>query len=400
MNDTVLVIDDEPGVRQACERALTPHGLAVEAIGVADGLGKIKSGGYDLVLLDVACADWLASVHQHDPEVAYILLTDSAHVDLAIQAVQRGAFDFLVKPFAPEQLWLDVHRGLERRQLSLEVKRLQAVEAEARRLAEDKARLEEIDRAKMQFIRLVTHELQAPVAAIQNYLQLIVDGYVPPDKQRQTIEKCMDRADEQMALIADLLELGKLQAVGPHGGVTRVSMDESLRKALEPLQLQAEHKRLRLSVDIVGEPLTVRGNPDQLKSVWTNLIGNAIKYTPSGGSVEVSLRGGQGRVVGEVKDTGIGIPREQQSQLFTEFFRAENAKKMNLRGTGLGLAIVKQVVQNAGGQILVESEVGRGSTFTFVLLAAEMPVAETPAAEAPVEPASPSGSDSAAPTGG
>jgi signal transduction histidine kinase len=277
----------------------------------------------------------------------------------------------------------------------LEVKRLQAVEAEARRLAEDKARLEEIDRAKMQFIRLVTHELQAPVAAIQNYLQLIMDGYVPPDKQRQTIEKCMDRADEQMALIADLLELGKLQAVGPHSAVTRVSLDELLRKALEPLQLQAEHKRLRLSVDIVGEPLTVRGNPDQLKSVWTNLIGNAIKYTPSGGSVEVSLRGGQGRVVGEVKDTGIGIPREQQSQLFTEFFRAENAKKMNLRGTGLGLAIVKQVVQNAGGQILVESEAGRGSTFTFVLLAAE-----TPAAETPVEPASPSGSDSAASTGG
>jgi two-component system phosphate regulon sensor histidine kinase PhoR len=89
--------------------------------------------------------------------------------------------------------------------------------------------------------------------------------------------------------------------------------------------------------------------------------------------VEISLRGGQGRVVGEVRDTGIGIPREQQGQLFTEFFRAENARAQNIRGTGLGLSIVKRIIEGAGGHILVESEVGRGSVFTFVLPAEEPP---------------------------
>jgi signal transduction histidine kinase len=266
-------------------------------------------------------------------------------------------------------VWLAAQRGLEKRRLALELKRLRECEAESRQLAQDKARLEELDRAKTNFIRLVTHELQAPIAAIQNYLQLILDGYVPPDKQRATIEKCMARADEQMALISDLLELGKLQAVGGQG-VGRAPLDEALRKALDPLQVQADFKRVRLSVDVQGDVLSARGSPEQFKSVWTNLIGNAIKYTPSGGSVQVILRGGKGRVVGEVKDTGIGIPQEQQSQLFTEFFRADNAKAMNLRGTGLGLAIVKRIVEGAGGQILVESEAGRGSTFTFVLPAA------------------------------
>jgi len=368
----VIVIAEEPGA-QVCAQALASHGLVVETAPRADGLGKIEAGGYGLVVLDLGGADLLSAIHQYDPEIVCIVLADNASVDRAAQAIQQGAFDFLVEPFTADQVWLAVNRGLERRQLLREVKRLQSAEAEAHRLAEDKTRLEEIDKSKTAFIRLVTHELQAPIAAIQNYMQLILDGYVPPEKQRATIEKCMARADEQMALIADLLQLGKLQAVGTPGPAALVRLDEALRKALEPLQLQAEHKRIRLAVDIAGDVLTARGSPDQLKSVWTNLIGNAIKYTPSGGSVEISLRGGQGRVVGEVRDTGIGIPREQQGQLFTEFFRAENARAQNIRGTGLGLSIVKRIIEGAGGHILVESEVGRGSVFTFVLPAEEPP---------------------------
>lgn len=373
MCDKVLVLDDEPDVRKVCAQALAPRGIAVETVPRAEGLARLESGGYDLALLDVGSADLLASILRADPELVCIILADSAAVDRAAKAIQQGAYDFLVKPFTPDQVWLAVNRGLERRRLSRQVKRLQAADAEARRLAEDKARLEEIDKSKAAFIRLVTHELQAPIAAIQNYMQLILDGYVPPEKQRATIEKCMARADEQMALIADLLQLGKLQAVRTQGPVTLVHLDQVLSKVLEPLRLQAEHKRLRLAVDVAGDVLTVRGSPEQFASVWTNLIGNAVKYTPSGGSVEVSLRGGKGRVVGEVRDTGIGIPKEQQSQLFTEFFRADNAKAQNIRGTGLGLAIVKQIIQDAGGQILVESEVGHGSTFTFVLPAVEPP---------------------------
>jgi signal transduction histidine kinase len=101
--------------------------------------------------------------------------------------------------------------------------------------------------------------------------------------------------------------------------------------------------------------------------VWTNLISNAIKYTPENGSIAILLCQQDKEVLGQVKDTGIGIPEEAKASLFTEFFRAKNAKDLNLPGTGLGLAIVKQIIENAGGRIWVESEVGKGSTFSFVL---------------------------------
>jgi signal transduction histidine kinase len=287
-----------------------------------------------------------------------------------VRAIKLGAYDFLTKPFSVDDLMLAVNQGLERRRLSLDAKRALAAEAEARRLAEDKARLEELDRAKRQFYRLVTHELQAPVAGIQNYLQLILDGYVPPEKLRDVVEKCMARAQEEMDLVADLLELGRLQAADFQQPAAPVRLSEVLEQVMDALHSQAAQKNLRLNAEVVGEIPPVIGSASQFKSVWTNLIGNAIKYTPSGGAVGVSLRAGNDLVIGEVRDTGLGIPAEDQPRLFTEFFRAGNAKAQNIRGTGLGLAIVKQIVEGAGGKILVESEAGHGSAFTFVLPAA------------------------------
>ncbi len=372
----LLVIDDELGIREGVKRALSSQGMRVDTAENGDeGLRKVQAEGYDLILLDVMMpgtsgVDLIAEIHAHDPETVCIIVTGYATVELAVRAIKLGAYDFLTKPFSVDDLMLAVNQGLERRRLSLDAKRALAAEAEARRLAEDKARLEELDRAKRQFYRLVTHELQAPVAGIQNYLQLILDGYVPPEKLRDVVEKCMARAQEEIDLVADLLELGRLQAVNFQQPAAPVRLSEILGQVMDALQSQAAQKNLRLNVEVVGEIPPVIGSADRFKSVWTNLIGNAIKYTPSGGTVGVSLRAGNDLVIGEVRDTGIGIPAEDQPRLFTEFFRAGNAKAQNIRGTGLGLAIVKQIVEGASGKILVESEAGRGSTFTFVLPAA------------------------------
>jgi signal transduction histidine kinase len=386
MNQTarILVIDDELGMREGCKRALTPHGFVVDvAENGTEGLRKVRADGYDLVLLDVMMPDiggidLLEPIHQHDPEIVCVIITGYATVELAVKAIKQGAYDFITKPFTSDDLMLVVNQGLERRRLSQEARRLQAIEAEARQLAEEKARLEEIDRAKTSFVRLVTHELRAPVAAIQSYLKLILDGYVPPEKQPEIIEKAEARAREQLALIADLLELGRLQEVRARDPVGLVHLDDVLRKVVEQFEGQVAQKDLRLSVDIACNLPLVRAVPDQLKSVWTNLISNAVKYTPPGGAVEVSLHCGDGQMVGRVRDTGIGISAEAQSRLFTEFFRADNAKAFSRQGTGLGLAIVKRIIEDAGGRIWVESELGQGSTFTFVL-----PVAEPPAEPAP-----------------
>jgi signal transduction histidine kinase len=249
----------------------------------------------------------------------------------------------------------------------LEAKRLQTIEAEAQHLAEEKARLEELDRAKLAFIRLVTHELKAPISAISTYLDLILNDYIPPEGQREYLEKAQARAQEQIDLIADLLEFGKLKEIVAAKKAAPHQVEAILRQVLEESQSQAIEKGLQVTADIsLGLPPACLP-PDQIKSIWANLISNAVKYTPSGGQVIVRLRQQDGDLLGEVQDNGIGIPEESKDSLFTEFFRAQNAKALGIPGTGLGLAIIKQIIEKAGGKIWVESQIGQGSTFSFTL---------------------------------
>ncbi|MCX8061155.1 MAG: hybrid sensor histidine kinase/response regulator [Anaerolineales bacterium] len=370
MADRILVIDDEQGIREGVKRGLTPQGYIVEtAENGEQGLALFRDHPFDLVLIDVMMPgisgiDLIGEIHKIDPDAVCVIITGYATVEMAVRAIKEGAYDFLTKPFSVDDLLLVVRQGLERRQLSLETKRLQSIEEQARRLQEEKARLEELDRAKMQFIRLVTHELQAPIAAIHTYLKLILDGYVSPEEQKGIIEKCLARAQEQMKLINDLLELGRVQTQLQEGKVEEVDMDEILQTVVEKVQPQANEKGLEFHVQIQPVPKIVLGNRDHFISVWTNLIGNAIKYTEKG-YVEVSLRTENGKLIGEVRDSGIGIPEADQTHLFQEFFRASNAKKSCRQGTGLGLSIVKRIVEAAGGEVWVKSKEGEGSLFGF-----------------------------------
>jgi sulfhydrogenase subunit beta (sulfur reductase) len=385
----ILVIDDESEIREACRRALASGGFAVEeARDGKEGWSKIQGAPVDLVLLDVSLRgalslDLLNRIRARDPDVICILMAEPVAAGLATNLVRQGAYDFLLLPFTSDALLLAVERGLERRRLQAEARRLRSFEAEAQRLTIEKARLEELDKAKAAFIRLVSHELQSPAAAVQSYLQLILDGYIQPDKQREIVAKAAARASEEITLIQDLLELGRLQGVKDRGRVIPVRLNEVLEQALESLRDQAAQKGLRLTVDVAPDVPPVLGVVGEFKSLWTNLISNAVKYTPAGGEVTVSLRTDGKQAIGQVSDTGIGISPDARERLFTEFYRAENARASSLRGTGLGLAIVKRIVEEAGGQIWVESELGRGSSFTFVLPAATGPVTavEAPAAE-------------------
>lgn len=369
----IIVIDDEAGIREGIRRALSPQALSVEiAENGAEGLRKIQSDGFELALIDVMMPglsgiDLIGLIHQHDPELVCVIITGYATVELAVRAIKQGAYDFLTKPFSVDDLLLAVNQGLERRRLSLEAKRLQAIEVEARHLAEEAARLAELDKAKRQFIRLVTHELQTPVTAIESYLRLILEGYAPPEQQRDLLEKCLARAEEERQLIADLLELGYLQAIGRPPQTAPVRLDEILQQVVDALQSQAVQKNVGLSIEIAGEIPPVQGLAKQFKSLWTNLIDNAIKYTLPGGAVTAALRVEGDAVIGEVRDTGIGISPEDQKHLFIEFFRAKNAKALNLHGTGLGLVIVKRIIEAAEGKISVESVIERGTKFTFIL---------------------------------
>ena len=371
IQNKILVIDDEIGICEGIRRSLSPQGFYVDfALNGEDGMDKIHQNGFEIVLLDimmpgVSGVTLLKAIHEVDPEIVCIIITGYATVELAVRSIKQGAYDFLTKPFTGDDLLLSVNQGLERRRLSLEAKRVESAEAESRRLAEEKGRLEELDQAKRQFIRLVTHELQAPVDAIQGYLDLIRNGYVPTEQLVEIINKCIACAEEERALIADLLELGHMEMLTGERTVSPVQMEIVLKDALESLKSKADERKITVTIHIEGALPAIVANPLQIRSLWLNLLDNAIKYTPENGFVIVRLRAEAGILVGEVSDTGIGIPPEDLDRLFTEFFRARNARELGVKGTGLGLVIVKRIVEGLGGRISVLSKVGQGSNFSF-----------------------------------
>lgn len=234
-------------------------------------------------------------------------------------------------------------------------------------LAEMNQKLKELDDARMQFTLLVTHELRAPVAAIHSYIKLILDGYVPEERQREILERSEQRAREQLDLIADLLELGKIQQRARMGQSKPVQIEETLKTVYETVDSWANERKITLKAEIAPDLPPVMAAPNHIKQLWMNLVSNGIKYTQPGGQVTASVRQEGDWIVGAVQDTGIGIAPQDQARIFEDFFRTDEAKAMERQGTGLGLSIVKRIVEIYGGEIGLYSEVGVGTTFTFKL---------------------------------
>jgi two-component system phosphate regulon sensor histidine kinase PhoR len=184
-------------------------------------------------------------------------------------------------------------------------------------------------------------------------------------------------------LISDLLRLARAREEVIRDERRRiVEAAEVLQSVVQLMKTEADSKDLFLSVDIEPDLAPVQANPDRLKLVWTNLLSNAIKYTEPGGIIGVTHKQTAEDVVGTVRDTGIGIPAEDLNRVFEEFYRTENARAVSPVGTGVGLSIVRRIIENWGGKVWVESELGLGSKFIFTLPRADVRTQSAPSAEA------------------
>jgi signal transduction histidine kinase len=368
----ILVIDDELGIREGCRRVLEPEGYTVETATTGqEGLRRLKEQAFDLVLLDVVMPDvrgveLLGPIYEQDPDIVCVIITGYATVELAVQAIKAGAYDFLSKPFSSDVLLMTVRQGLERRRLSLEARRLRALEQETAELSHAKEELERLDRFKTSFMLTVAHELRTPLTAFQSFLIAIQQGYIPPDQQEQILQRANERAQELLDMVDDLLRLAAVKKEEEIGKRETLSLADVLERVFSLLKVQADEKGITCILDIRHRPL-VKAHSDQMTQLWTNLISNGIKYTPPGGKIRVVLSEQEGRAIGTVEDTGIGIALEDHVRIFEEFYRTPQAKELEPHGTGLGLPLVKRIVEGYGGAIEVESELGKGSRFTFRL---------------------------------
>lgn len=223
---------------------------------------------------------------------------------------------------------------------------------------------------KSRFILATTHDLRAPVATIEQLAQVMREGYAGElgEKQRELVDKVHYQANHLLDLLSDLLtlaaeghEIGKMREMVP------VSLTEIFDAQIETVRPACEAKSITLTSHRPEGSIMRTAAKGDLEKVMSNLLSNAVKYTPSGGRIDARLDDSPGGVVFRVKDTGIGIPRDALARLFTEYFRAPNAKQMERHGTGLGLALVQKIVRKYGGRIRVDSVVDKGSLFEVLL---------------------------------
>jgi two-component system sensor histidine kinase GlrK len=230
------------------------------------------------------------------------------------------------------------------------------------------ARLQNVDKMKSDFYSLMSHELRTPLTSIKEGTNLFLEGHGGPvtAKQKWLLTIVAEESNRLIELVNSLMDLSKLEAGMLAYNFTKADLPHLVTTAASEVLPLAEAKKIKIGTDIDVVP-PVNLDPERVLQVLRNLIGNALKFTPPGGMVRIAVRGGEGGVGVSVTDTGPGIPKEHQTAIFDKYRQATFAGMKKIPGTGLGLAIVKHIVQDHGGTVWVESEEGRGSTFTFVL---------------------------------
>jgi two-component system sensor histidine kinase/response regulator len=366
----VLIVDDEPGMRLGAERVLrgtlaagldegSQVGFACRMAGsLEEGRAALREQAADLVLLDYKLPDGtgldlLEELAQLESAPLTVMVTAYASLEMAVSATKSGAWDFLAKPFSPEEL----------RAVARKATRHILLERRARDLAEERRRV------RFQFISVLSHELKAPLAVIESYLDLMRRQAMGPElaSYQTFMERSQERIQGMRKLILDLLDLTRLES-GEKSRELRDGVDVAALawQVLESLRPQAEERGIRLRLD-GPQSLPMRADAGELEILLGNLAGNAVKYNRDGGEVLLGLEEDEGQVRVLVRDTGIGLTAEEQDRLFGEFVRIKNERTRHISGSGLGLSIVKRICALYGGDVSVESTPGVGSCFTAVL---------------------------------
>jgi signal transduction histidine kinase len=365
----VLVVDDEQGMRLGVRRVLRDFRVDVPDIDAraqleldeADcgesALEKISQQAPDILILDhkmpgISGLDVLDRVQGKYGDMLPIMITAYASIETAVRAVKRGAYDFLAKPFTPEELRNTIKKAAIRVVLA----------KQARRLADER------NQVRLQLMRTLSHELQAPLNAVDGFLDMMkhqTQGDRLAD-YAQLIERSQQRVEGMRRLIRDLLQMTLVESNTRCRELVPVDVVALAKTTLETFECETRSQDISCALHGDG-PVIMHGVADELRMVLQNLVSNAIKYNRPGGEIHITLDHDGNTVSIGVADTGWGMSAADLDRICDEFVRIKNEHTRHVPGTGLGLSIVRKIARLYQGDVLVDSEPDVGSKFTVLL---------------------------------
>jgi len=352
----ILIIDDEESILDGCKQALEKSGYPVTTS--SDGLAGIKLARdlkpgvvfVDLKMPNCSGMDIIEIISREMPDIVLIVITGYASIVSAVEAMKKGAYDYLPKPFTPDQLRAVTKRGIEHRLLKVE----------AERLREEKARMER------NFITFVSHEMRSPLVTIQQYiesLKLISEGSLKPDAM-QIIHRCEKRIQNLQDLIEHWLDISRIENGTFSEAKVTLNLTELIMRSLEEMSPLCQRREIFLESRLKDNLPVIMGDQESLLRVFSNIIGNATKYTPPGGTITVCSDCDDYYVYVSVSDSGQGIPQDKLPFIFEPFFRV-HGKQERQKGSGLGLTFSKKIMDAHNATIEAASKEGEGTTFTM-----------------------------------
>jgi two-component system sensor histidine kinase/response regulator len=365
----VLVVDDEPGIRSGVTRILSHFQVnypfmdedytyeVLEAATGEEGIVIIDRDKPDIVLLDnklpgIQGTDVLEYIRNKKYDIVVAMITSYASLDVALKAHKFGATDFVPKPFTPQELKSSIENITKQQYLKRITHKMN----------------QEGKKVRYQFLSVLSHELKAPLNAIEGYLRMMqerqsgdrIEDYATP------IERSLQRIQGMRNLIMDLLDFTKIRLERKEEKIEEVHLSGIASNAIVTVRPYAIQMEVTVDLAIKSDAILM-ADPTDMEIIFNNLVSNSVKYNIRGGKAEIIIDENDSEVVMIFSDTGIGINEADKDELFSEFVRIKNEKTRNISGSGLGLSIVKKVVELYNGTIAVESSPDVGTTFTVRL---------------------------------